>query len=240
MNNTNQLLNNILRQAGSGEALPAIPAQASSQGAGNDLMERIINDLFIFLKNQYSSFRASMKSQPEVEAAKREWSRTLIANNVISKEMVDIGKDVVRLLDGDFAPRAKVFCDMCKTNPSCPSTKDAWIEASSHSHDVRVVEIANSKPRRWTSISGRTWKYPAVYEAGRRCGFADIKRGLISEEQYTEVYKKVVEEVNNGAVFESPVHETKNRLTVDAKKKDRTKTEQNKSAAAKAIQDMGF
>ena len=65
----------------------------------------------------------------------------------------------------------------------------------------------------------------------KACGFKSILQGQAGGDQYKEIYKKVCKEIIAGATFDVPEYETKNRLTVDAKNKTRTKTESNKSAA---------
>lgn len=231
MKDTNQLLANIVNKQGSAQTLPAIPAQTSSQSGGNDLQEMLINDLFIFLKGQYSSFDAKLRKPGLEEQLKREWSRTLAANGVTSMEQISRGKDTIRITPGSWCPAITDFCDLCNTTSDMPTPAEAWAEASGQSHTVHVEEIYGSEPRQWVTRSDHNWQCSAVYEAGKRCGFTSIKEGKIGGDQYKEVYKKVCRELLTGKTFDLPVYETKNRLTVDAKMKTRTKTTQNQSAA---------
>ena len=231
----NQLLTNIVNQQSTRETLPAIPAHTSSQSGDGDLMVRVINDLFIFLKGQYSSFDAKLR-KPGIEASlKREWSRTLVANNVTSMEQINRGKDTIRVTPGAWCPSITDFCELCNITSDMPTASEAWAEVSRHCHAVHEDEIyGNDDNRKWVIRSDHNWKSPAVFEAGKRCGFKSILQGQVGEDQFKDFYKKVCKEVMGGKTFETPVPETKNRLTIDAKKEKRTKTEQNKSAAAKA------
>ena len=240
MKDTNQLLANIVNKQGSAQTLPAIPAQTSSQSGGNDLQEMLINDLFIFLKGQYSSFDAKLRKPGLEEQLKREWSRTLAANGVTSMEQISRGKDTIRITPGSWCPAITDFCDLCNTTSDMPTPAEAWAEASGKCHTVHSDEIYGTEPRQWVTRSDHNWQCSAVFEAGKRCGFKSILQGQISGDQYKEIYKTVCREVLTGKTFDLPVYETKNRLTVDAKMKTRTKTENNKAANAKAMAGLKF
>ncbi len=241
MKDTNQLLTNIVNQQTTRETLAVIPAQASPQDGDGDLQEMLLNDLFIFLKGQYGSFDAKLR-KPGIEASlKREWSRTLVANNVTSMEQINRGKETIRVTPGAWCPSITDFCELCNITSDMPTPAEAWAEVSRYCHTVHDDEIyGNDDNRKWVIRSDHNWESPAMFEAGKRCGFKSILQGQVGEDQFKDFYKKVCKEVMGGKTFETPIHETKNRLTVGAKKEKRTKTEQNKSAAAKAMQGMGF
>lgn len=132
-----------------------------------------------------------------------------------------------------FVPNLNEFKSLCQKSPEdlgLPTTAMAWVEASSNSHDVKIVEILGGESRKWKTTSSRKWKCSAVYEAGRRCGFTAIKQGKISEKQFSKVYREVCDEVMRGTSFDTPIYEIENRLTVDVKKTGHTKTEENKAA----------
>ena len=223
------LLTNIVNQQGSAETLPAIPAQASSQSADGDLMERVVNDLFVFLKTQYSSFKNNFKTADQVNAAKREWSKTLIENGVTSQAQIMIGKIAVRKMGGEWAHGTSDFCKMCvPPDLGIPEVTQAYYEAANASHNIKA----------------HNWSHGIVYQAGRQVGWHSLKTqtAKITQPQFNKVYKDMMQRMVMGETFKAPeaVKTTENRLTVDAKNKTRTKTESNKSAAAKAMQDMGF
>ena len=237
MKDTNQLLTNIVKQQGSAETLPIIPPQTSSQSGDGDLMVQVINDLFIFLKGQYSSFDAKLRKPGIEDQLKREWARTLVANGVTSMEQISRGKDTIRITPGSWCPAITDFCDLCNTTSDMPTPSEAWAEASGKSHTVHPEEILGSNPRQWVVRSDHNWECPAVYEAGKRCGFTDIKQGKISGDQYKDIYKKVCREVLTGKSFDLPIYETENRITFEAKK-SKTTTEQNKAARDLAMEQM--
>jgi len=141
------------------------------------------------------------------------------------------GKDTIRITPGAWCPAITDFCDLCNTTSDMPTPAEAWAEASGKCHTVHNDEIYGTEPRQWVLRSDHNWQSPGVFEAGKRCGFKSILQGQISGEQYKEIYKTVCRELLTGKTFDLPVYETKNRLTVDAKKKTRTTTTQNQSAA---------
>ena len=227
MKSTNQLLTNIVNQQGSASTELTTTTydriEQPKQATDNDLMERVINDLFFFLKTQYSSFKNGLKSPAEASAAKREWSRTLIENGVTSQEQIFIGKIAVRKQGGEWAPGPSDFCKMCiPQDLGIPEVTQAYYEAANASHNVKQ----------------HNWSHGIVYQAGRTVGWHQLKTqtAKVTQPQFNKVYKDMIQRMHMGEVFTAPeqVKTTENRLTVDAKKKTRTKTESNKSAAAKA------
>ncbi|MBL4795913.1 MAG: hypothetical protein JKY50_00710 [Oleispira sp.] len=223
MKDTNQLLTNIVNQQATREILPAIPAQTSSQSADSDLMEKVINDLFLFLKTSYSSFKNNFKSAAEVSHAKREWSRTLIENGITSQEQIMIGKIAVRKQGGEWAPGPSDFCKMCvMPDMGIPEVTQAYYEAAN----------AASHPKE------HNWSHGIVHAAGKQTGWYLLKTEVskITQPIFNKIYKDMSKRMLMGETFTAPekVRTTVNRLTVDAKKEKRTKTESNKNAAAKA------
>ena len=229
MKDTNQLLTNIVNQQTTGETLPAIPAQTSSQNGDEDLMVKVINDLFLFLKTSYSSFKNNFKSDSEVGHAKREWSRTLIENGITSQEQIMIGKIAVRKLGGEWAPGPSDFCKMCiMPDMGIPEVTQAYYEAANASHNVKH----------------HNWSHGIVYQTGKTVGWHQLKTqtAKVTQPQFNKVYKDMQQRLLMGETFTAPeqVRTTVNRLTVDAKKAPRTTTTQNQSARDKAMQGMKF
>ena len=95
----------------------------------------------------------------------------------------------------------------------------AYYEAANAAHNV--------KAHRWT--------HGIVYAAGRQVGWHQLKTSTaaVTQPQFNRVYKDMVNRMHQGEEFKAPeqVKTTENRLTMDAKKKPRTATESNKSAA---------
>jgi len=223
-----QLLTNIVNQQTTRETLPVIPAQTSSQSADSDLMEKVINDLFLFLKTSYSSFKNNFKSAAEVSHAKREWSRTLIENGITSQEQIMIGKIAVRKQGGEWAPGPSDFCKMCiAPDLGIPEVTQAYYEAANASHNVKH----------------HNWSHGIVYQAGKTVGWHTLKTqtAKVTQPQFNKVYKDMTQRMQMGETFKAPeqVRTTVNRLTVDAKKEKRTTTTQNQSARDRAMKGMG-
>ncbi len=229
MKSTNQLLTNIVNQQTTRETLPTIPAQTSSHSADSDLMEKVINDLFLFLKTSYSSFKNNFKSAAEVSHAKREWSRTLIENGITSQEQIFIGKIAVRKQGGEWAPGPSDFCKMCiPQDLGIPEVTQAYYEAANASHNVKT----------------HNWSHGIVYAAGKQVGWFNLKtmEAKHTQPDFNKVYKDMIQRMHMGETFTAPdqVKTTVNRLTVDAKKEKRTTTTQNQSARDKAMESLKF
>lgn len=217
----NQLLTNIIKEKGSAETLPIIPPQTSSQSGDGDLMVQVINDLFLFLKTSYSSFKNNFKTDAEVGHAKREWARTLVENGITTPEQIFIGKIAVRKMGGQWAPGPSDFCKMCcPPDLGIPEMTQAYYEAANAAHNVKA----------------HRWSHGIVYAAGKEVGWHQLKTATAAttQPQFNRVYKDMVNRMHQGETFKAPeqVKTTENRLTVDAKMKKRTKTESNKEAAA--------
>ena len=222
MKQIDQLITNIVNQQTTRETLPAIPAQTSSQSGDEDLMVQVINDLFLFLKTSYSSFKNNFKTDAEVGHAKREWSRTLIENGITSQEQIMIGKIAVRKQGGEWAPGPSDFCKMCvMPELGIPEVTQAYYEAANASHNVKH----------------HNWSHGIVYQTGKTVGWHQLKTQIakVTQPQFNKVYKDMTQRLLMGETFTAPeqARTTENRLTFEAKK-TKTKTEQNKSAAAKA------
>ena len=162
---------------------------------------------------------------------KQQYIKGFIENDINTLEQIEFGLARARANKDDFFPSVGKFISWCQPDLSdfgLPTAFEAW----------RVISNIYS-------IHDVNWKktHVAVHEAGKRCNFGDIKRGAISEKQFGAVYKTVCEEVFQGIKFELPDYgnyETENRLTVDAKMKKRTKTQQNISARDKAMEGLKF
>ncbi len=208
-----------------------------AEGRAANVVNHLFNELMMIKTGWRAMFPSiNAKTEPDklkkaMAKLKQQFLKGLIENDISTIAQLEIGLKRARADNQDFFPSVGKFIDWCQpdlADMGLPTAFDAWRVISNiySIHDVN-----------WSKV------HLAVHEAGKRCNFGDIKRGAVSEKQFCAVYKTVCDEVFKGATFELPGYgnyETKNRLTVDAKKEKRTKTEQNKSAAAKAMQGMGF
>ena len=85
------------------------------------------------------------------------------------------------------------------------------------------------------NVKAHRWSHGIVYAAGRQVGWHLLKSEVakITQPLFNDVYKDMTKRMHQGESFKAPeqVKTTENRLTMDAKKKPRTATETNKSAA---------
>lgn len=198
----------------------------------------VVNQLFNELMMIKTGWRAMFPSIDSADGRKKamaklkqQFLKGLIENNISTIEQLEIGLKRARADNQDFFPSVGKFIGWCQPDlkeMGMPTAFEAWrIVSNIYSiHDVN-----------WSKV------HMAVHEAGKRSNFGDIKRGAISEKQFCSIYATVCAEVVQGESFTQPDYgnyETKNRLTVDAKKKPRTTTTENMSARDKAMQGMKF
>jgi len=227
MKTTNQLLTGIVNQQGSASTTVTVPVydrvDQPQNDAEEDLGVRLINDLFIFLKNSYPSFRNQYKNDEQVNSAKREWKSTLIENGVTSQEQIYIGKISVRKKGGEWAPGPSDFCKMCVPQDlGIPEVTQAYYEA------------ANAA----SHVESHPWSHGIVYAAGKQVGWFSLRTqtAKVTQPQFNKVYKDMLQRMHMGEAFTAPeqIKTTVNRITVDSREVRRTKTQRNKNAAAKA------
>jgi hypothetical protein len=90
-----------------------------------------------------------------------------------------------------FVPNLNEFRTLCRKRPEdfgLPSSLDAWREACAHCHEYTT----------------HPWSAKAVFEAGSRIQFFNIKSGQAREKGFAEVYEQVCQEVMQGKVFKGP------------------------------------
>ena len=198
----------------------------------------IVNRLFDSLMMIKTGWRAmfpsiNAKTEPDklrkaMQLMKKQFLKGLIENEITTLEQLEFGLKKARADDNPFFPSVGEFIKWCKPDLAdfgLPTAFEAW-RIVSNIYSIHDID--------WSKTS------PAVHEAGKRCNFGDIKRGVISEKQFSTIYKDVCDEIIKGAVFEKPVYATENRLGHDHKMKTRTKTESNNAANAKAMAGLKF
>jgi hypothetical protein len=122
----------------------------------------------------------------------------------------DIKHGFTKLLEREstFVPNLNEFRLLCKRTPEdlgFLSTADAWREVCRHCHE-QIKHL---------------WSSPAVYEAGSRIEFFNVRKGAVKEKEFISVYEQVCAEVMEGKVFAGP------RIV-----KDETTLEQHKNGKA--------
>ena len=93
--------------------------------------------------------------------------------------------------ESTFVPNLNEFRQLCHVSAQdlgVPDLTTAYHEACSHSHNVL----------------NHAWSHPAVYEAGRRTGWYEIRSGSASKKQFKIAYDNVCESVKRGEQFVVP------------------------------------
>ena len=212
----------------------SVSADTKTSTSAQEGSANVVNELFNQLMMIKTGWRAMFPSITEPEQRKKamgklkvQFMKGLVENKITTIEQIEFGLIKARADPNPFFPSVGEFVTWCTPSHKdfgLPTPAEAWREASTYSH----------------MVTQREWKVPAVYEAGRRSPFYGIRDGQIGEKQFCAYYETVCKEVMAGAVFAVPEYETKNRLTVDAKKKRRDKTEQNMSAHQEAMNKLKF
>ena len=215
-----------------------ISTNTSTPNTDIDQNAKVINHTFnelMMIKTGWRAMFPSINAKTDGEKLKKamgklkqQFMKGFIENDINSIEQIDFGLKRARADDNPFFPSVGEFISWCQPDLAdlgLPTAFEAW-RIVSNIYSIHDID--------WTKVS------PAVHEAGKRCNFGDIKRGTISEKQFSTIYKAVCEEVFKGVKFEVPVYVTEMRLGYDAKG-SRTTTEQNHSARDLAMAAMkGF
>jgi hypothetical protein len=189
----------------------------------NNFARENINNVFARLKAIFPAWRNAYPDDAELAEAKKIWVRGFIDAGINSTEQVAAGMRKARLSGVDFFPSVGKFIAWCKPQPEdigLPPASSAYQEAAYHA----------GHPSR------RVWSHPAVYAAGGRCGWFDLRNGDISEARFKTIYADVCAEALAGAQFEQPrtdstrlEHHNSGKAVV---------TEEAKAAGREALADL--
>jgi hypothetical protein len=179
-----------------------------------------VNDLFKSLLVAYPAWRQAFPTDKELQLAKKSWIRAFVENGITAKEQVARGMMRARRDESDFFPSVGKFISWCRVQPAdlgLPSEDQAWQEINQHSHHVLIHH----------------WTHPALYEAGRRTGWYEIRNGSVKRETFKAQYQAVAAELADGAEFDMPAADS-TRLEHHTSGK-RVTTEESKRAGREAL-----
>jgi hypothetical protein len=202
-----QLLNQTLHQIKT--------AKPQEQQGLNNQAALFVNNLFRSLQVAYPAWKQAFGTEQDLELTKKSWIRAFAESGITQKEQIALGMKRARQDQSDFFPSSGKFIAWCKPLPEdfgLPSSSDAWREVCAHCHE----SIAHP------------WSSTAVYEAGARTQFFNIRSGQAREKGFTEIYEQVCKEIMQGKIFSGPraiVDETtlehhKNGKEVSARQKN--------------------
>lgn len=189
----------------------------------NEDAARHVNDIFRALQGAFPAWRAAFPDDASLKAAKATWVKALIDAGITDIQQIARGVRKARLSDNDFFPSVGRFIAWCRVSPDdlgVPPVDQAWIEVGRHAHHVLEHQ----------------WSHPAVYEAGRRTGWFELRTGTATRKSFAEQYQAVVSEVATGAEFVLPAADA-TRLEHHRNGR-RVRTEQSQAVGRAALQQL--
>lgn len=215
MQSVSTVTRQVVQQQRSGQVVQ--PQQGPSL---NDAAARNVNDIFRALQASFPAWRNAFPDDASLKAAKASWVKGLMAAGITEFDQIARGVEKARLSESDFFPSVGKFIAWCRVQPAdlgLPSEDLAWQEINQHSHHVLVHH----------------WSHPALYEAGRRTGWYEIRNGSAKRETFKAQYQAVAAELAAGAVFTMPAADS-TRLEHHTSGKQVT-TEESKQAGREAL-----
>ena len=179
----NQLLAKTVNQIKTASQIP--------QAELNDQAASFVNNLFKSLQVAYPAWKQSFGTEQDLKLTKKSWIRAFAESGITQKEQVLLGMKRARQDQSDFFPSSGKFIAWCKPIPEdfgLPSNTEAWREVCRHCHE-QIKHL---------------WSSPAVYEAGSRIEFFNVRKGAVKEKEFISVYEQVCVEVMEGKVFSGP------------------------------------
>jgi hypothetical protein len=165
-------------------------AQPIQSGSNADA-GMFVNDLFKSLQVAYPAWKQAFGTEQDLKLTKKSWIRAFAESGITRKEQVALGMKRARQDESDFFPSSGKFITWCKPLPEdfgLLSSAMAWRELCDNCH-------------RYTA---HKWSSAAVYEAGKRVQFFNVKRGAVREKEFSGIYLSICEEVMLGKVFSGP------------------------------------
>jgi hypothetical protein len=178
-----QLLNQTLHQIKT--------AKPQAQQGLNNQAALFVNDLFRSLQVAYPAWKQAFGTEQDLELTKKSWIRAFTESGITQKEQIALGMKRARQDQSDFFPSSGKFIAWCKPRPedfNLSSSSEAWREVCRHCHE----QIKHP------------WSSPAVYEAGERVEFFNVRSGEVREKEFADVYEQVCLEVMKGQKFSGP------------------------------------
>jgi hypothetical protein len=188
MANSKDLIQTVASEiAASSKTSPTAAGQAKKAPATAELIDAINQTFALFRVNYHNQYYAAFGDKNEsVGIAKKLWLSTL----------GDFGPKVILLAaekiiaDNDYLPTLHKMINACRTvgmPAGLPSPRKAYLE---------VCNMPSPK-------AAQQWSHPAVYAAGRDCGWHFLANTAESKAfpQFSETYQQYCERVIGGEVF---------------------------------------
>lgn len=202
------------------------------QIAGDQQAANIVNGLFKSLFAAKTGWRASFNTKDPVELdqainlLKKTWVKAFAENGINTPEQLQCGMKQVRKDPSQFLPSVGKFIEWCKPRAEdygLPSRASAWVECCAHCHHIMEHK----------------WTHPAVYQAGRKADWTQIRSMSNKPEvkkAFMEAYEELCKRAMAGENIDGPVVDE--NLLEHHSAAPKTMTEESKAAGRAALDKL--
>jgi len=189
MANSKDLIQTVASEiAASSKTLPTAAGQAKSAAASAELIDAINQTFALFRANYHNQYYAAFGDKNEsVGLAKKLWLSKL---SDFAPTIILLAAEKI-IADNDYLPTLHKMLNACRAvgmPAGLPSPRKAYLE------------VCNKRSPK----AAQKWSHPAVYAAGRDCGWHYLANTIESKafSQFAEVYQQYCERVIAGEVFQ--------------------------------------
>ena len=178
-------------------AAPSRPATAEVLAAMTPEAKRavtvLVNSLFKEIRACCSAWGQAWGATSDLEAAKIQWVKAFIENDIRDWQQVEYGLRGLRAYGKDFVPSPGAFLGWCRPKPEdlgLPTVDIAYTEACTKSHP--------------STRSGARWSHRAVYQAAIEVGMdclASLSRE-VSLKLFTHAYTVITRRAMDGQALD--------------------------------------
>ncbi|WP_449102928.1 replication protein P [Pseudomonas extremaustralis] len=176
---------------------PSRPAPAEVLAAMTPEAKRavtvLVNSLFKDIRACCSAWERAWGATGDLEAAKIQWVKAFIENDIRDWQQVEYGLRGLRAYGKDFVPSPGAFLGWCRPKPEdlgLPAVDIAYTEACTKSHP--------------SARSGARWSHRAVYQAAIEVGMdclASLSRE-VSLKLFTHAYRVITRRAMDGKALD--------------------------------------
>lgn len=176
---------------------PSRPAPAEVLAAMTPEAKRavtvLVNSLFKEIRACCSAWERAWGATGDLEAAKIQWVKAFIENDIRDWQQVEYGLRGLRAYGKDFVPSPGAFLGWCRPKPEdlgLPAVDIAYTEACTKSHP--------------SARSGARWSHRAVYQAAIEVGMdclASLSRE-VSLKLFTHAYRVITRRAMDGKALD--------------------------------------
>lgn len=137
-------------------------AQSKIQDHNPDAGKILINRIFKELQATFPAWASALRTEEEIELAKKIWTKSLIENKVTTMEQIRRGFRQARSLGSKYLPSVGEFIIWCRPDfesLGLPDSEKAYRNACKMAH----------------SVYEKGWLHPVVYVAAKEIGFFELK-----------------------------------------------------------------